>query len=148
MDLGGTSDPYAILRVHGTEQRSKVIHKTREPRWEETFKLLVRDVDSDSLVISLWDHDVIGSHDALGQVSLAVHDLASRPCTQGTYSIAPPDSSKRRRGGSARMVDHGTITLAIYWRQLVNGSELLEQDDQTLSTALVSSPPVPARAAN
>ncbi|KAJ1631343.1 hypothetical protein T492DRAFT_870107, partial [Pavlovales sp. CCMP2436] len=53
----------------------------------ETFKLLVRDVDSDSLVISLWDHDVIGSHDALGQVSLAVHDLASRPCTQGTWDM-------------------------------------------------------------
>ena len=38
MDSGNTSDPLVIFRLGGKEQRSSVIHKTLNPRWDEVFE--------------------------------------------------------------------------------------------------------------
>lgn len=38
MDSGNTSDPLVILRLGGKEQRSPVMHKTLNPRWDEVFE--------------------------------------------------------------------------------------------------------------
>jgi hypothetical protein len=122
MDYGGTSDPYATLNVNGLQQKSRVISKTCDPQWEEKFRFFVRDLDADTLRIALWDFDQIGQHDALGQISFPVIDLAVRQTTHGTYPLCPPENGRGVRA------NYGEITLTVHWRELVKGAELLPPD--------------------
>jgi len=38
-DLGGTSDPYAMVYSGQHKFRTKTISKTLQPKWNETFKM-------------------------------------------------------------------------------------------------------------
>lgn len=123
-DFGGSSDPYAVLQVgDAAPQRTRTVHKTCAPCFEEKFRFVVRDVDSEALSISLWDHDKVGKHDSLGQLRLKLSDLARRPRTHGTFTIMPPD--KPTRGKQQRVTHYGTLTMTAHWRQLVPAAELL-----------------------
>ncbi len=38
MDSGGTSDPVVIFKLGGEEQRSSIVQKSLNPRWEQVFE--------------------------------------------------------------------------------------------------------------
>ncbi|GAA0158982.1 membrane trafficking regulatory protein [Lithospermum erythrorhizon] len=70
MDLIGLSDPYVKLKLSGDNLPSKkttVKKKTLNPEWNETFKLIVKDPQSQLLNISMYDWDKVGGHDRLGK---------------------------------------------------------------------------------
>ncbi|KAL6077133.1 Rho guanine nucleotide exchange factor (GEF) 17, variant 2 [Balamuthia mandrillaris] len=73
-DRNGYSDPYAKVKFKEYQLHSKVVKKSLDPEWNESFTFpfdLSEDVDS-TLFVELWDEDVWRSHDFLGccQVSL------------------------------------------------------------------------------
>jgi hypothetical protein len=140
MDFGGTSDPYAVLSLHSETHRSKVVHKTCAPRWEEKFRFFVRDVDSDALRVAFYDFDAIGSHDPLGEVVIPVAELVRRPRTHNAYTISPPAAAAKRA-----IAVRAKVTLTVHWVQLVNGAELLPPDAS--DDAALSMVPKPAPAA-
>lgn len=126
-DFGGTSDPYAELSVGDCAPvRSKVVRKTTSPRWDERFRFVVRDLEVDSLFISLWDHDQLTRHDALGEVRLKLSDLAQQTRTHGTYAVAPPEKARHK---AQRHAHYGHLTLTTFWRELVHVSELITPND-------------------
>ena len=55
-------------------RKTDVKHKTLEPVWRETFQYYNIDIMS-SLVVSIFDHDIVGSHDFLGRVLLEIQSL-------------------------------------------------------------------------
>jgi len=55
-------------------QKTDVQLKTLNPVWEETFSFYNVDV-TNSLVVSIFDHDIVGCHDFLGRVMLEVQSL-------------------------------------------------------------------------
>jgi len=69
-DLWGTSDPYVCVSIGESHGRTKVIDKNLNPEWNETIYLMVRDADSQKLLVRLADKDMIGSDDALGMTML------------------------------------------------------------------------------
>ncbi|KAJ9553622.1 hypothetical protein OSB04_017667 [Centaurea solstitialis] len=69
MDLLGLSDPYVKLKLSGEMLPSKktlIKKKTLNPVWNETFKLVVKDPQAQTLQVNVYDWDKVGSHDRLG----------------------------------------------------------------------------------
>ncbi|KAM0062598.1 putative C2 domain-containing protein [Helianthus debilis subsp. tardiflorus] len=69
MDLLGLSDPYVKLKLSGEMLPSKkttIKKKTLNPVWNETFKLVVKDPQAQTLLVNVYDWDKVGSHDRLG----------------------------------------------------------------------------------
>ena len=67
-DSNGLSDPYARVRVAGTQQDSRVVPLTLDPVWDEDlhFEATVHELLSSSLSVEVRDRDRFGKHDSLG----------------------------------------------------------------------------------
>ncbi|KAF3433948.1 hypothetical protein FNV43_RR25051 [Rhamnella rubrinervis] len=68
-DILGTSDPYVKLSLTGERLPSKktsIKKKNLNPEWNENFKLIVKDPDSQVLRLQVFDWDKVGTHDRLG----------------------------------------------------------------------------------
>ena len=70
-DRGGYSDPYALVSFEQQRKQTKVIKKTLNPTWNETFEFEISDPAA-TLLVEIYDHDLIGSHDFLGSVHISV----------------------------------------------------------------------------
>ncbi|CAM9535261.1 unnamed protein product [Ectocarpus sp. 12 AP-2014] len=92
-DTLGTSDPFVKVFVRNAEvHRTKVIPMTLSPVWDETFFLSLEttgggdtnapglNADGDGIRFEIWDHDLHGQGDYLGEVCL----------TSGALKVAPP----------------------------------------------------------
>uniref|UniRef100_A0A8C5WZ48 RAS protein activator like 1 n=1 Tax=Laticauda laticaudata TaxID=8630 RepID=A0A8C5WZ48_LATLA len=73
-DLSGTSDPFARVLFNGQILETAIIKKTRFPRWEEMLEFVLEDgADSEMpLVVEVWDWDMVGKNDFLGQVKFCL----------------------------------------------------------------------------
>jgi Ca2+-dependent lipid-binding protein len=118
-DLNGKSDPYAVLSLGGKQHKSKVVSKTLNPHWDETFTFegTLGDLTSESLQVEIFDKDRITRDDSLGSASINLSDLWSvrekvvdaELSTKGRVSLVvtwtthgdappPPDPALLRRG--------------------------------------------------
>ncbi|XP_038884156.1 synaptotagmin-3-like isoform X2 [Benincasa hispida] len=69
MDILGTSDPYVKLSISGERLPSKkttIKMNNLNPIWNEKFKLIVKDPESQVLQLQVYDWDKVGGHDRLG----------------------------------------------------------------------------------
>lgn len=69
MDLLGTSDPYVKLSLTGDKlpaKKTTIKRKNLNPQWNEKFKLVVKDPQSQVLQLQVYDWDKVGGHDKLG----------------------------------------------------------------------------------
>ncbi|KAI5399803.1 synaptotagmin-3 [Lathyrus oleraceus] len=69
MDLLGASDPYVKLSLTGDKLPSKkttIKRKNLNPQWNEKFKIVVKDPQSQVLQLQVYDWDKVGAHDKLG----------------------------------------------------------------------------------
>ncbi|OXB76460.1 UNVERIFIED_CONTAM: hypothetical protein H355_014175 [Colinus virginianus] len=83
----------------------QVIKKTRFPHWNEVLEFeLAEDEPGDSVLsVEVWDWDIVGKNDFLGQVKVPLD--ASRPI-EGWFQLLPfPSSTEEPRGqlGSLRL---------------------------------------------
>ena len=125
-DFGGTSDPYVrvnLLRLGEDEvprkddvRRTQTQYKTLDPVWGETFVFEhVNPGSTSCLLLELFDYDLIGADDELGQIVLPINTLPqARP---GDRFAQPNDhpwaehSSKRDVTGEVNvMVGPGMST--------------------------------------
>jgi Ca2+-dependent lipid-binding protein len=76
-DLNGKSDPYAVLSLCGKQQKSKVVSKTLNPHWDETFTFegTLGDLTSESLQVEIFDKDRITRDDSLGSAAINLLEL-------------------------------------------------------------------------
>ena len=79
MDRNGLSDPYLKLQIgNSTHKRqkcqTKIVKKNLNPEWNETFELLVTDVN-DVLKVSIFDSDLFGSDDLIGHTLLPLSEI-------------------------------------------------------------------------
>ncbi|KAI7736750.1 hypothetical protein M8C21_014394, partial [Ambrosia artemisiifolia] len=106
MDLLGLSDPYVKLKLSGEMLPSKkttIKKKTLNPVWNETFKLVVKDPQVQTLQVNVYDWDKVGSHDRLGMQMVPLKVLRPNETMALTLdllkntNIADPHK-KRQRG--------------------------------------------------
>ena len=75
MDLGGTSDPYCVLRFLGQMHTTDIIKETLEPVWRNLgYEYTVYD-SSHVMSIGVWDWDDGSEDDLIGRCYLSAEDL-------------------------------------------------------------------------
>ncbi|XP_065194559.1 multiple C2 and transmembrane domain-containing protein 2-like isoform X2 [Sycon ciliatum] len=76
-DSNGLSDPYVKMKIGSGYSKAKttIVHKSLSPIWNESFDLGVYSLD-DSVLLRVYDHDLIGSDDSMGRT---VVNLAKLP---------------------------------------------------------------------
>ncbi|XP_010718818.1 rasGAP-activating-like protein 1 isoform X2 [Meleagris gallopavo] len=97
-DPSGTSDPFVRVSCCGHTQETAVIKKTRFPQWDEVLEFeLAEDEPGDSMLsVEVWDWDIVGKNDFLGQVKICLD--ASGPM-EGWFQLLPFPSSSEEPGG-------------------------------------------------
>ena len=74
MDFNGFSDPYVKLQVGKQRFKTKVVKMNLNPEWDQEFSFVVADV-REVLKLDVYDEDLIGIDDFLGQVKVPLEDL-------------------------------------------------------------------------
>ncbi|KAK4562267.1 hypothetical protein RGQ29_004939 [Quercus rubra] len=77
-DLLGGSDPYVKLKLTEDKLPSKkttVKHKNLNPEWNEEFKLVVKDPQSQALELHVYDWEQVGKPDKMGMNVVPLKDL-------------------------------------------------------------------------
>ena len=74
----GQSDPYVVVSIGARKFKTRVIKKTVNPVFGEVWEVVVETVKSESLEISVWDHDQNKEDDFMGSVRIPVASLVER----------------------------------------------------------------------
>jgi len=73
-DVIGKSDPYVVISLGASVEKTKVIDSTLDPRWDEKFDMLVYDKAEECIKFKVFDKD-IDSDDFLGKAEVQLSDL-------------------------------------------------------------------------
>ena len=121
-DSGGTSDPYALLVLGKQKHMTKVVYKELNPRWDESFQLVVNTAGlrpSHPLLLSVFDKDIIGVDDIIGQATIDLERILASlvPSSFGDNSRAAATrglTKETRQGGDASDSDSLQEWLPLY----------------------------------
>lgn len=78
MDVIGTSDPYVRLRLSGEklqEKRTSIKMRNLNPEWNEKYKLIVKDPETQALELHVYDWDKVGEDDKIGMQLVPLKEL-------------------------------------------------------------------------
>ncbi|GLJ23903.1 hypothetical protein SUGI_0454200 [Cryptomeria japonica] len=75
MDPWGTSDPYVVMQIGDCVVKSKTVWATKEPHWNESFRINVKDPSTKYLQIAVWDANLVTPHKRMGNVGIKLEPL-------------------------------------------------------------------------
>ncbi|VFR03576.1 unnamed protein product [Cuscuta campestris] len=129
-DLLGASDPYVKLKLTDDKLPSKkttVKHKNLNPEWNEEFSLVVKDPQSQSLDISVYDWEQVGTHDKMGINTVPLKDLISTPeepkvLTLDLLKTLKPDDPQNEKS-------RGQIVLEVMYKPFTEEQQMPSAED-------------------
>ena len=70
-DSGGTSDPVVTVTIFGEKKSTKIISRTKNPRWDQVLYFELNGLEPDELsrgkaLIQVYDADIISRNDLIG----------------------------------------------------------------------------------
>mmetsp|Transcript_25559 Transcript_25559/g.31437 ORF Transcript_25559/g.31437 Transcript_25559/m.31437 type:complete len:603 (+) Transcript_25559:111-1919(+) len=74
-DSNGLSDPFVKFRVGKSTNKSYRVEKSLNPSWNEDIFIPVPKDSKDSLRVEVWDWDLIGSNDYLGECVVDISEI-------------------------------------------------------------------------
>ncbi|XP_028098298.1 synaptotagmin-3-like isoform X2 [Camellia sinensis] len=105
-DFIGMSDPYVQLSLSGERlpaKKSSIKMNNLNPDWNEDFKLLVKDLQSQVLQLHLYDWEKFGPHDKLGMQVIPLKLLMPHEKKEFTldllHSMKPDDPHNKKPRG-------------------------------------------------
>ncbi|GMH21679.1 hypothetical protein Nepgr_023521 [Nepenthes gracilis] len=109
----GKSDPYVILNIRPLfKVKTKVIEDNLNPVWNETFKLIAEDKETQSLILEVCDKD-IGQDKKLGITKLPLIDLEAETLKEIELRLFPSLDMTKVKDKK----DRGTIKLEVHYHQ-------------------------------
>ncbi|KAB5538960.1 hypothetical protein DKX38_016493 [Salix brachista] len=105
-DILGTSDPYVKLNLTGEKlpaKKTTIKKKSLNPEWNENFKLVVKEPESQALQLQVFDWDKVGGHDRLGMQFVPLKVLTHRETKEFTLDLLrhtniSDSQDKKKRG--------------------------------------------------
>ena len=85
-DLGGKSDPFAVVQLGNERLRTHTVYKTLHPEWNKTFDLDIKDL-SHVLYITVFDEDSNGRAEFLGKIALSLYDVKDDHVTKYALKV-------------------------------------------------------------
>lgn len=133
-DWFGNTDPYCVLEFQDQKKRTKVIHKNRTPKWEETFVFNVTNIHSEeNLVITLYDRDRILKDSFLGMILISLSEVIT------TVKLVRRFPLQKKRPNSRRKI-RGDILLRLQFLDLRKSYEA-GRSDRPNGLSSLSAPP-------
>ncbi|KAF0892179.1 hypothetical protein E2562_013532 [Oryza meyeriana var. granulata] len=89
-DLLGKSDPYVKLTMSDDKLPSKkttVKHGNLNPEWNEDFKFVVTDPETQELEIKVFDWEQVGKHDKMGMNKILLKELPPEETKVTAYNL-------------------------------------------------------------
>ncbi|CAJ2675773.1 synaptotagmin-2-like [Trifolium pratense] len=77
-DIMGGADPYVKLKLKDDKLASKkttVKYKNLNPEWNEEFNVVIKDPESQALVLNVYDWEQIGRHEKMGMNAIPLKEL-------------------------------------------------------------------------
>ncbi|GAV65991.1 C2 domain-containing protein [Cephalotus follicularis] len=105
MDILGTSDPYVKLILTADKlpaKKTTIKKRNLNPEWNEKFKFVVKDPQSQVLKVQVFDWDKVGAHDRLGMQLVPLKLLTQSETKEFTLdllkdtNISNPQDQKKR----------------------------------------------------
>ncbi|XP_077456370.1 RAS protein activator like 1 [Stigmatopora argus] len=128
-DLSGTSDPFARVIYKHRSAETSIIKKTRFPHWEETLELDFKPEELNeegTVVVEVWDWDMVGKNDFLGKVEIPSSCLRKTPLLESWFRLLPLGNNEVDDGGKlgalrlkVRLVED-QILPSLYYRPLLD----------------------------
>ncbi|KAJ7520570.1 hypothetical protein O6H91_19G012500 [Diphasiastrum complanatum] len=115
-DANGSSDPFVKLKIgEGRPAETKVIPKTLNPEWNQTFAFNHDKIQGPVLEITVWDKDTASRDDFLGSVTFELSEVPTRvppdsPLAPSWYRL---EEKKGEIKGETRV--KGEIMVAVWW---------------------------------
>ncbi|KAJ8603914.1 hypothetical protein CTAYLR_009717 [Chrysophaeum taylorii] len=98
-----SSDPYVCLSADGQSAQTTVKWKNLDPKWEESFVLpMVDDVEA-SLVVEVFDRDVLSGDDLIGSFEIPLSQLSEKRLIRDWFPLSRDKKS-------------GALDLFVLWR--------------------------------
>eukprot|EP00948_MAST-09A_sp_MAST-9A-sp1_P000439 g439.t1 len=94
-DRGGTSDPYVDIHVGEKHVRTEIVEKTLTPKWQENEFLFKLDTRRHDIIFNVWDYDMIGFDDFMGQVKIPCHTVQEGQIDSRWHTLQKRDGHKR-----------------------------------------------------
>ncbi|KAL3701334.1 hypothetical protein R1sor_019356 [Riccia sorocarpa] len=105
-DFMGKSDPYVKLHFGDAHHFAKVTRTMKgnlNPEWNEPFKLIVHDPQTQNLELHVYDWEKVGSHEKIGMQVVPLKDLAPEETVTKTLTLVktmdPNDPANQKRRG-------------------------------------------------
>ena len=105
--------PVMFVRSEKSKRRTKTVAGTLEPKWNQSFiyaPMKRNDIKTQSLQMTVYDYDRIGSGEYVGEVRTPIHSYITRYSVRNgnvmvmSICIAPVREASLRRSGIARIV--------------------------------------------
>jgi len=106
-DSNGLSDPYVVAQlldangkiIKSSTQKTSVVKKSLNPTWENEILRMPTNASVVTLDVTVWDEDVIGKDEFMGQISIPVGDF-----TKGGKEKWFPLFQRKEKGGEKEEV--------------------------------------------
>ncbi|XP_023673047.2 multiple C2 and transmembrane domain-containing protein 2-like isoform X1 [Paramormyrops kingsleyae] len=96
-DRCGTSDPYVKFKLGGkTAYKSKVVYKSLNPTWNESFSYPVHDLEK-ALLLKVYDRDLT-TDDFMGESSISLNTLELNRTREMKLYLGDPNSLENDMG--------------------------------------------------
>ncbi|KAL9230275.1 hypothetical protein vseg_005648 [Gypsophila vaccaria] len=124
MDMTGKSDPYVVvtLKKAGTKMKTRVLNKTLNPVWNQTFDFVIEDALHELIIFEVYDHDTLGKN----FIGRYITTLTRALLEEDFYDIFSLDGTK-----------NGRLALHLKWAAQPimrdNGMEKVEARNKTLT---------------
>ncbi|KAJ0969943.1 hypothetical protein J5N97_022820 [Dioscorea zingiberensis] len=130
-DLMGKSDPYVKLKLTEdkiTSKKTTVKRNNLNPEWNEEFKLVVKDPESQALEISVYDWEQVGKHDKMGMNVIPLKDITPdvpKTLTLELLKNMDPNDVQNEKS-------RGQIVVEVTYKPFKEGDVEKEDDDSGL----------------
>lgn len=138
VDAGwGKSDNYLVMHCEGSTQKTKVIHESLNPEWNEEFDFDVSDPSGTAVTFMCWDSDggiaEVNRDEFVGSVSIGLNSL--RPQEPKEMTLKLMRNSKQRFGTlTVELTANGFSGLAGDLEKLVEQTQKMEEVNGLLTT--------------
>ncbi|KAL2650353.1 hypothetical protein R1flu_018481 [Riccia fluitans] len=106
-DFMGKSDPYVKLHLgegHHFAKVTRTMKNNLNPEWNESFKLIVHDPQTQNLELHVYDWEKVGSHEKIGMQVIPLKDLVPEETVTKTLDLVknmdPNDAANQKPRGS------------------------------------------------
>ncbi|KAK5978610.1 hypothetical protein GCK32_003267 [Trichostrongylus colubriformis] len=124
-DIGGKSDPFAVLELVNTRLQTHTEYKTLNPQWNKLFTFGVKDIHT-CLEVTVYDEDPNNKFEFLGKVSIPL--LSIKNCERRWYALKNKKLTARARGEILLELDviwNPIFVVGVYFFELYHAPLLL-----------------------